>query len=188
MNQLNSLNSFKKKKGGEDSVEPTQADISSKICHLCGREQPLFFYGNEEQINRLPESVLTPILSKMKADLAKSKKKYLPGAYLKYMNCTSKFIHPCECGKEVHAYCMTASVVQQRKIYCPHCKQHYKLFLKKEQVILQKLFSAFLKYFLMLCIAILACTTLLIVDGYLKCNFADQNPKQADINKDFNEE
>ena len=96
----------------ENNDEPTDLGATPKVCHLCYKESPIFFYKNDEQIDWLPDSVLTPILKKMKADLAKSKKRYTQGAYLAYMNCTSKFIKPCECSKEVHSYCMTAYIIQ----------------------------------------------------------------------------
>ena len=42
--------------------EKDQKDFDKQICRLCNREQPVFFYGNEDQVRRLPESVLTSVM------------------------------------------------------------------------------------------------------------------------------
>ena len=79
--------------------------INERNCSLCNRELPLFFYGNEEQIKRMPSRSMTKLLQDMKADLEKHVH------YLKAMRVSPKFIQPCRCEKPVHTYCMTASII-----------------------------------------------------------------------------
>lgn len=44
-------------------------DETSLICKLCMREQPLYFYQQEDIVRRLPERSLTKLLTQMKHDL-----------------------------------------------------------------------------------------------------------------------
>ena len=53
---------------------------------------------------------------------------------------------------------------------------------------MQKLTSEFLKYFLLFCVAVLSSATILMIDGYLKCKHAENNPEQAEKNHEFNSE
>ena len=82
-------------------------DEQSQICKLCGREQPLYFYQQEDIIRRMPERALTKLLTQMKQDLM------LKLAYLKYLKVSAKFCQPCECPrKRVHTYCQTAHIIR----------------------------------------------------------------------------
>lgn len=95
------------------------------ICKYCNREQPYYFYQQEDVIRRLPERTLTPLLYDLKNDLeAKAN-------YLKYLKISAKFVKPCACSKkEAHAYCMTARIIRSQKIYCDYCGNAYNLFIK----------------------------------------------------------
>lgn len=41
----------------------------NRVCTLCNRKDPIIFYGNEENIKRLPERALTKLMQDMKTDL-----------------------------------------------------------------------------------------------------------------------
>lgn len=97
----------------------------TKVCKLCNREQPLYFTSNEQAIKMLPERSLTPLLQEMRRDLDTNK------MYFKYIKVTNKFIKPCACKrKEVHSYCMTASVIRNQRIYCEKCKSYYSIYIQ----------------------------------------------------------
>ena len=143
---------------------------------MCNRAEPLFFYGNEDAVKRLPEGYLSPIQKRMKRDLKRSSKKYQPGYYLKYLNCSSKFIQPCDCGTFVHSYCMTAKIIQDRKIYCPGCESHYNFSIKREQGLISALANVMAHYTFLL-IAIFGSICLFILaDHYLKHKHALKFP------------
>jgi hypothetical protein len=103
--------------GGEE----VRALMPGKVCHLCLREFPIFFHGNDEQITRLPDRGLTQLLRDMKQDLSKK------AGYLKTLKVSTKFIKPCSCTESVHAYCMTAKVINCGRIQCDKCNGFYKL-------------------------------------------------------------
>ena len=78
----------------------------NRVCILCNRKDPIIFYGNEENIKRLPERALTKLMQDMKVDLENKVN------YLKAMRTSYKFIQPCSClDRPVHTYCMTASII-----------------------------------------------------------------------------
>ena len=52
---------------------------------------------------------LTPLLKLMKEDNLTLQKLY---------RAKSNFIDACECNKQVHAYCMTAKIVYEKRITC----------------------------------------------------------------------
>lgn len=58
----------------------------NKICKLCRRELPIFFFENNEHIKRMPFAALTPLLSQMKDDLDNKK------TYLKKLKVSTKFV------------------------------------------------------------------------------------------------
>jgi len=92
------------------------AEERQKVCKLCNRELPIFFYGNEEQVKRLPERALTSLLREMKEDLENKRN------YLKTLRVSAKFIQPCSCkNQDVHTYCMTALIIHKKRIYCEKC-------------------------------------------------------------------
>ena len=99
-----------------------------KVCKLCKRQTPLYFWSNDDQFNRLHDRALTPLLQEMKKDSTTNQ-------YLKYFRVKQNFIEPCNCkNKKVHAYCMTAKIVYDKQIICEKCRCYYKLSLKKEKV------------------------------------------------------
>ena len=56
------------------------------VCKLCNREQPIYFYQQEEVIKRLPERSLTPLLKNLKTDVIKQPK------YLSFLKVSAKFV------------------------------------------------------------------------------------------------
>ena len=55
------------------------------------------------------DGALTPLLKLMKEDNLTLQKLY---------RAKSNFIDACECNKQVHAYCMTAKIVYEKRITC----------------------------------------------------------------------
>ena len=87
---------------GNNNQDEDQTDYS-KICKLCNREFPLYFYQQEDIILRLPDRQLTKLTLQMKNDLVNKL------AYLKYLRINGRFCEPCDCPKKrVHTYCQTA--------------------------------------------------------------------------------
>ena len=39
-----------------------------KVCKLCKRQTPLYFWSNDEQFNRIHDRILTPLQKDMKVD------------------------------------------------------------------------------------------------------------------------
>ena len=113
----------------------------------------------------------------MKRDLKKSTKKYQRGVYLKYLHCSSKFIQPCNCGHLVHSYCMTAIVIQNRKIYCPVCEKHYNFSIKREQGLLSALVGVMAHYMAILISVFGCCFLFILMDGYMKHKHALKFPE-----------
>ena len=113
----------------------------------------------------------------MKRDLKKSSKKYERGVYLKYLNCSSKFIQPCNCGFKVHSYCMTVQVIQTRKIACPYCENHYNFSIKRSHGLLAAVLGVMAHYIVMLISIFTAACLFLLADGYLKHKHAVKFPE-----------
>ena len=136
----------------------------TKVCRLCNRETPLYFHQQEDLVKRLPERALTPLLSDLKADMeAKAN-------YLKYLKISARFLKPCSCTNQmsVHAYCQTARIIRDQRIYCKRCGDAFNLFIKQERVCSGKLISLLTKYFLFLVIMLICAALFLIVDAFLK--------------------
>ena len=152
-------------------------DENQNICHICNRAEPLFFYGNEDAVKRLPESYLAPVQERMRRDLKRSSKKYQPGYYLKYLNCSSKFIKPCNCEIYVHSYCQTAKIIQDRKIYCQGCECHYNFSIKREQGLISALASVMAHYSILLFAIFGSCCLFILSDCYLKHKHALKFPE-----------
>ena len=95
------------RKGDQLAINQEEDINESKSCKLCNREQPLYFYQQEDIVKRLPERALTQLLSDLKEDMeAKAN-------YLKYLKISAKFINPCGCTNNmVHSYCMTAKIIR----------------------------------------------------------------------------
>lgn len=144
----------------------------NKVCVLCNRELPIFFYGNEEQIKRLPERALTTLLQDMKQDLENRLN------YLKTLRVSSKFIQPCSCtDKDVHTYCMTASIIHKKRIYCDRCGNYYKLFVKQEKLCSGQLLTLVCNYIAVLIFTFGCIIGILIFDSYLKTVYAKSRPE-----------
>ena len=145
-----------------------------KLCHLCNRETPLYFYQQEDVVRRLPERTLTKLLQDLKTDMeAKAN-------YLKYLKISAKFIKPCLCErKQVHSYCQTARIIRNQKIYCEKCGEAFNLFIKKEKKCSAKLVALLTKYFLFLLIMLVCAASFLITDAFLKTEQAKEEPEAA---------
>ena len=142
-----------------------------KVCKLCKRQTPLYFWSNDEQFNRLHDRSLTPLLKDMKVDSTKNQ-------YLKYFRVKQNFIQPCNCkSNKVHAYCMTARIVYDKQIICEKCGCYYKLSIKKEKVCSGKFLQLCLKYIMIMIVLLLAAFVALIQDAYLKHRYAKKNPE-----------
>ena len=80
-------------------------------------------------ILRMPERFLPPFLKQMKQDFINKKK------YLKYLRINSKFIRCCHCHYKIcHAYCTTAFVLRNQKIYCKDCDGYFQLQIRLERI------------------------------------------------------
>ena len=94
---------------------------------------------------------------------------------------------------KVHAYCMTAQVIYNKNICCERCDSYYKLFIKKERLCSGPLLALLTKYFLILLGLLFLAGLLLILDAFLKCEYAKDHPeeieaylnKYAKFEKDF---
>ena len=141
-----------------------------KVCKLCKRQTPLYFWSNSEQFNRLQDRAITPLLKDMKVDSTSNQ-------YLKYFRVKQNFIKPCNCkNNKVHAYCMTARIVYDKKINCEQCRCYYKLSIKKEKWS-GKFLQLCLKYVMIMIVLLLAAFVALIQDAYLKHQYAKKNPE-----------
>ena len=105
-----------KREDNKQNRKEQDYDDTTVVCKLCMREQPLYFYQQEDIIRRLPDRSLTKLNSQMKQDLESQQ------AYLKYLKVSAKFCQPCECPrKRVHTYCQTAQIILNQRIYCEKC-------------------------------------------------------------------
>lgn len=148
---------------------------SAEICRLCNREQPLYFYQQEEIIKRLPERSLTKLNLQMKQDLQAKL------AYLKYLRVSAKFCDPCECPRrKVHKYCLTAQIIQNQRIYCDKCGSQYNFFVQQENLCSAKLITLVMKYFLMVILLFSITTGFLILDGFMKTRYAKTHPEESE--------
>lgn len=96
---------------------------------LCLRSMPVFVDDSECLILRLPERFLPPFLLELKQEYINKNK------YLRFLRINSKFIKQCACDhKYAHAYCATAFVLMNHKIYCKDCGSYYMLYVKSGKV------------------------------------------------------
>jgi hypothetical protein len=79
----------------------------------------------------------------------------------------------------VHAYCLTASIIREEKIFCTKCGDAFNLFIKQERVCSGKLMALLVKYFIFLLLMLLCAALFLIVDAYLKTLNAEKEPEIA---------
>lgn len=170
----------KKKKGtkkvkDESDQNQDYSDVEhlvEKVCTLCQRPIPVFFFKNEEQVKRLPERSLTPLLLLLKDDMQKK------AAFLKYLKVSTKFIEACSCVDPQHSYCLSAQVTRSKKIFCHTCKDPYKYFIKEEKICNTKLLKLIATYIVVFVVAMLCTSGLMIIDGYMKFRHVKENPDQ----------
>ena len=97
--------------------------------------------------------------------------------YLKTLRVSSKFIQPCNCmDKDVHTYCMTASIIHKKRIYCEKCSNYYKLFVKQEKLCSGQLLTLICNYIAVLIFTVGCIIGILIFDSYLKTVHAKSQP------------
>lgn len=122
-------------------------------------------------MRRLPETVLNKFLKQLKTDAMKKQR------YLSQLRITPKFIQACSCTTNiVHAYCITAKVIQQKKIYCERCDEHFKLHLSKHNV---SVIGSVLKYIIIIMAVCAVGLLLCIFDGFLKCRRSGADGKRT---------
>lgn len=91
---------------------------------------------------------------------------------------TPKFIQACSCPNNiVHSYCLTAKIIQTRKIFCPRCDEHYKLHLSKHNV---SVVASVIRYVGIILFVILVAASICMLDGYIKCR-----TREDEGNRDF---
>lgn len=122
-------------------------------------------FAGDDEIKGLPESALTKFLKVLKQDSMRKQ------VYLNQLRITPKFIKACSCSSShsanrVHSYCMTAHVIQTRKIYCTRCDDYYKLFLRQQNL---NIIGSVLFYIFMIVNVIALSMSICVLDGYIKC-------------------
>ena len=80
----------------------------------------------------------------------------------------------------MHTYCQTAQIIRNQRIYCEKCGGQYNLFIKEERVCSSKFVALLVKYFLFTLLLITVTSGFLILDGYLKMRYAQNNPAKAE--------
>ena len=129
----------------------------------------MFFHKNDEQVKRLPERSLTPLLLSLKEDMQKK------AAYLRYLKVSTKFIEACGCTEHQHSYCLSAQVTKSKKIFCHTCKEPYKYFIKEEKICNTKLLKLIATYVIVFACALLCTAGLMVIDGWMKYNHVREN-------------
>ena len=66
----------------------------------------------------------------------------------------------------MHSYCLTARIIQTKKIFCDRCDHHYKLHLSKHNV---SIVGSVLRYMFIIACVIAFGSSVCILDGFLKC-------------------
>ena len=163
----------KKKKGRKKKIKQEflqdkvdeQANME-KVCRLCMREQPIYFYGTEDHVKSLPDRVLTPLLRDLKQDMENK------ASYLRYLKVSAKHCQPCSCIGDLHQYCITAQVIRSRRIYCNRCGEAFNLVVKREKACTGKFMTLLIKYFLLTLCMVGCAVGYLMLDAYVKTSFA----------------
>lgn len=105
---------------------------------------------------------MTPFLKVLQSDNRFKRR------YLTQLRITTRFIQPCECQKEeVHAYCLTAKIVQDKKIFCSSCDGHFKFHLHAKSAV--SIVSSILYYVIVNLLVIAFGSSVCLLDGVLKC-------------------
>ena len=140
-----------------------QNDDGDGNCTLCERVIPIFVVGDDNVIMRLREKYLPPFLKRLKQAYLENER------YLKYLRINSKLIRACDCEQQIcHSYCITALMLMQKKIYCPHCGHYYLLYLKSEKLISSELIENMAKQLLIYLILAMAIYGVYLLDIYMK--------------------
>lgn len=85
------------------------------------------------------------------------------------MKISSKFIQICSCSHKLcHAYCTTAFVLRNQKIFCRDCYSYFRLYVKSERVISSEYIGSIIRLFLLFLIAGCIIYGLYEVDNILK--------------------
>jgi hypothetical protein len=79
---------------------------------------------------------------------------------------------------------MTALIIRKQQIYCNKCKGCYNIFIKQENFCSNKIFQLLAKYFVLFLLLVIATCAFLILDAYIKTQYAQENPEEA---KELNE-
>ena len=80
----------------------------------------------------------------------------------------------------MHKYCQTAQIIKNQRIYCEKCGAQYNLFIKEERVCSTKLIALLFKYLFFTLLLILATAAILVLDGYLKTQYALEHKEEAE--------
>ena len=114
-------------------------------------------------ILRLPERFLPVFLKSLKQDFICKRQ------YLKFMKINSKLIQGCSCHeKYCHAYCLTAFVLRNQKIYCKECYSYFKLYVKSERIISSEYIGSLVRLFILYIFVAVIIYALYEVDYVLK--------------------
>ena len=140
-------------------VNENTTDSLQMKCFLCKRNRPVF--AGDDDIKRLPESALSKFLKVLRADTIKKHR------YLQMLRISPKFIQPCKCvNSYTHSYCLTAKIIQTRKIFCNRCDEHYRLHLSKHNV---SIIGSVVRYVGIIVFVLVAAASIVLLDGFLKC-------------------
>ena len=136
------------------------------MCKLCRRETP-FYFNNQEanHLQNIPDRSLTQFLKDMRTHVKSESK------FLSLLKVSAKFVKACDCQKKdkhVHAYCLTAFIIHNKKSYCEKCRFHYNLFIKQEKFCTTKVCILFVKFFFLLILLAAMSVGLVVLDAYLK--------------------
>ena len=138
-------------------------------CSLCKRNRPVF--AGDDDIKRLPESAMSKFLRVLRADTVKKQR------YLQMLRITPKFIAACKCPNiYTHSYCLTAKIIQTRKIFCARCDEHYRLHLSKHNV---SIIGSVIRYVGIIVSVLFAAASIVLLDGFLKCRQSGADGKRT---------
>ena len=113
------------------------------------------------------------------------------------MKISPKWIVPCNCVDRnynnrpytVHAYCATARIILNQRIFCEKCHFQYNLFIKQEQICSGKLLTLFVKYVIFMIMLTGFSASFLILDAYLKTESAQEDKESlADAQATFDKQ
>ena len=87
---------------------------------------------------------------------------------MRHLKITKSVIRPCFCkGVLVHSYCLTAKIIQTKRIFCSKCDEYYQLHLRHSDKasLIGQIFRCLLAFIGVMALG----ATLCILDGILKC-------------------